>query len=115
MLRRWFAATQDGVIFGSEPKAILAHPDFRAVLDADGLRDIPGHAMFRGMREVKPGHTVRVSRAGLTGQAYWRLAVREHTDSLEQTTSSAWRPGSTSASPSPIRGWSTTRSTSPGR
>ncbi|SDT19024.1 asparagine synthase (glutamine-hydrolyzing) [Actinoplanes derwentensis] len=87
----FFAPTPDGVIFGSEPKVILAHPGFRAVLDTDGLRDIlsvarvPGHAIFRGMREVKPGHVVRVTRAGLDEQPYWRLAVRDHPDSLDRT------------------------------
>ncbi|MFE7532768.1 asparagine synthase (glutamine-hydrolyzing) [Streptomyces rhizosphaericola] len=87
----YYAETPSGVLFGSEPKAILAHPAFRAVLDAEGLRDIlsvakvPGHAIFRGMREVPAGCTVRVNRAGLTEDRYWQLEVAEHTDSLERT------------------------------
>ncbi|WP_447040956.1 asparagine synthase (glutamine-hydrolyzing) [Streptomyces sp. DSM 118878] len=89
----YYAQTPTGILFGSEPKAILAHPAFKAEVDADGLRDIlsvakvPGHAMFRGMREVPAGCTVRVNRAGLTENRYWRLRVAEHTDSLEQTIS----------------------------
>ncbi|MEV0603756.1 asparagine synthase (glutamine-hydrolyzing) [Streptomyces sp. NPDC050315] len=85
------AATPTGVLFGSEPKAVLAHPDFSAVLDADGLRDIlsvarvPGHAIFRGMREVLPGHTVRVSRSGTREERYWGLRVADHTESLDRT------------------------------
>ena len=87
----YYAPTPDGVLFGSEPKAILAHPDFQAVLDADGLRDIlsvakvPGHAVFRGMREVPPGCTVRVTRSGAVEQRYWQLRVAEHTDTLDRT------------------------------
>ncbi|MGI5402902.1 asparagine synthase (glutamine-hydrolyzing) [Streptomyces sp. CA-135486] len=87
----FYAPTPAGVLFGSEPKAILAHPDFSPVLDADGLRDIlsvarvPGHAIFRGMKEVLPGCTVRVTRSGTAEQRYWGLRVREHTDSLDQT------------------------------
>ncbi|MFD9421357.1 MULTISPECIES: asparagine synthase (glutamine-hydrolyzing) [unclassified Streptomyces] len=87
----YYAETPSGVLFGSEPKAILAHPEFKAVLDADGLRDIlsvakvPGHAIFRGMREVPAGCTVRVNRAGLTEDRYWQLEVAEHTDSLDRT------------------------------
>ncbi|MEE1792868.1 asparagine synthase (glutamine-hydrolyzing) [Streptomyces sp. BE308] len=87
----YYAETPSGVLFGSEPKAILAHPEFKAVLDADGLRDIlsvakvPGHAIFRGMREVPAGCTVRVSRAGLTEDRYWQLEVAEHADSLDRT------------------------------
>ncbi|MFF0224272.1 asparagine synthase (glutamine-hydrolyzing) [Streptomyces sp. NPDC004629] len=87
----YYATTPTGVLFGSEPKAILAHPDFPAVMDIDGLRDVlsvakvPGHAIFRGLREVPPGCTVRVTRAGAVEQCYWRLRVAEHTDSLERT------------------------------
>ncbi|MET9319101.1 asparagine synthase (glutamine-hydrolyzing) [Streptomyces sp. NPDC003038] len=89
----YYAPTPTGVLFGSEPKAILAHPDFSAVVDADGLRDIlsvakvPGHAMFRGMREVPPGCTVRVTRSGAVEERYWGLRVGEHTDTLQQTIS----------------------------
>ncbi|MFC9326748.1 asparagine synthase (glutamine-hydrolyzing) [Kitasatospora sp. NPDC057015] len=86
-----YAPTPSGVLFGSEPKAVLAHPDFAPVVDADGLRDIlavarvPGRAVFRGLTEVLPGCTVRVTREGVTAQRYWGLQVREHTDSLERT------------------------------
>ncbi|MET9012058.1 asparagine synthase (glutamine-hydrolyzing) [Streptomyces olivaceoviridis] len=87
----YYAPTPTGVLFGSEPKAVLAHPAFRPVLDADGLRDIlsvakvPGHAIFRGMREVPAGCLVRVNRTGLTEERYWQLRVAEHTDSLDDT------------------------------
>ncbi|MHC0430251.1 asparagine synthase (glutamine-hydrolyzing) [Streptomyces sp. O3] len=89
----YYAETTSGVLFGSEPKAILAHPGFSPVLDADGLRDllsvakVPGHAVFRGMREVPPGGMVRVGRSGVTEERYWRLRVAEHTDSLDRTIS----------------------------
>ncbi|MFJ2780514.1 asparagine synthase (glutamine-hydrolyzing) [Kitasatospora sp. NPDC087315] len=89
----YYATTPAGVLFGSEPKAILAHPDFKAVVDADGLRDVlsvakvPGNAIFRGMREVPPGCTVRVTRAGAVERRYWQLQVGEHTDTLDRTIS----------------------------
>jgi asparagine synthetase B (glutamine-hydrolysing) len=68
----YYYPTGDGVLFGSEPKAILAHPDVEAVVDADGLREIfsivktPEHAVFRGMYEVRPGSMVRISRESPT-------------------------------------------------
>lgn len=80
-----------GVLFGSEPKAILAHPDVAPRVGVDGLRQamslfrMPGEAMYEGMHEVKPGHVLRVSRDGLTQRCYWKLEGREHTDSLEVT------------------------------
>ncbi len=80
-----------GVLFGSEPKAILAHPDVSARVGLDGLRQsltnfvIPGRAIYDGMYEVKPGHVVRVSRDGLVTRGYWKLEAREHADSLDAT------------------------------
>jgi asparagine synthase (glutamine-hydrolysing) len=83
-----FAHTRDGVLFGSEPKAVLAHPGFRAELNADGIAELfapigtrtPGHGVYRGLSEVRPGHLVQVNRDGLTSRAYWELAARPHAD-----------------------------------
>ena len=36
----YYAPLPDGVLFGSEPKAILAHPGFRAEIDAEGLAEL---------------------------------------------------------------------------
>ena len=87
----YFAPTGDGVLFGSEPKAILAHPDFDPVVDADGLRQllsrlkVPGSSPWRGMHEVRPGWIVTASRAGVRQQCYWRLEARDHTDDIPTT------------------------------
>ncbi|WP_037577702.1 asparagine synthase (glutamine-hydrolyzing) [Phaeacidiphilus oryzae] len=87
----YYLPTQDGVLFGSEPKAILAHPDVKAVVDSEGLAELlsftktPGHGVYRGMRELKPGHTLRVRRGQLTERRYWGLESTEHTDSRERT------------------------------
>ncbi|EFV14903.1 asparagine synthase (glutamine-hydrolyzing) [Segniliparus rugosus] len=81
----------NGVLFGSEPKAILANPAAARELTLDGLRDTlgffrtPGQTPLRGMHEVKPGHLVKVGRDGLVEQKYWELQVREHTDDLPTT------------------------------
>ena len=83
--------TADGVVFGSEPKALLANPAVPAVVDLDGLRELvaftmtPRWALWRGMREVEPGTVVTVDRAGLTEKTYWRLTARAHEDDLDTT------------------------------
>jgi asparagine synthase (glutamine-hydrolysing) len=75
-----------GVLFGSEPKAILAHPSARRAVDLEGLHEMltfaktPRQAVWAGMREVLPGTVVTVDAAGLREQVYWRLETREHTD-----------------------------------
>ncbi|KAF9899580.1 hypothetical protein EC991_008606 [Linnemannia zychae] len=87
----YYFPTQDGVVFGSEPKALLANPLVPRRITADGLREIlemvitPGHVVFAGMREVLPGEVVKVNRQGIVTQRYWRLVARKHEDNLEQT------------------------------
>jgi asparagine synthase (glutamine-hydrolysing) len=83
--------TPDGVLFGSEPKAILVNPLARRVVDADGLRELfafvktPGHAVWSGMREVQPGTIVTVDVEGLRERTYWRLETRPHGDDQNAT------------------------------
>ncbi|MGH8875960.1 MAG: asparagine synthase (glutamine-hydrolyzing) [Stackebrandtia sp.] len=87
----YYYPTADGVIFGSEPKAILAHPAAEAAVDGEGLAEMmtmvktPGRAIYRGMRELRPGHTLRVSRRGIRERRYWALQSHEHTDDLDTT------------------------------
>jgi len=87
----YYYETADGVLFGSEPKAILASPLAERTVSLDGLRELfafvktPGHAIWEGMREVEPGTVVTVSRAGLRTTAYWTLETRPHPDGQDAT------------------------------
>ncbi|OXM67037.1 MULTISPECIES: asparagine synthase (glutamine-hydrolyzing) [Amycolatopsis] len=87
----YYYPTRDGVLFGSEPKAILANPAAERIVDADGLRELfsftkqPGWSLWHGMSEVEPGTIVRVDRDGVHTRTYWKLEAREHTDDQETT------------------------------
>ncbi|MFI1363717.1 asparagine synthase (glutamine-hydrolyzing) [Streptomyces griseochromogenes] len=87
----YYYPTPDGVLFGSEPKAILANPLARPRVALDGLRELftmvktPGHAVWDGMREVEPGTVVTVDRTGAHTRVYWRLETRAHTDDRDTT------------------------------
>ena len=87
----YYYRTADGVLFGSEPKAILANPLVRPRVTLDGLRELlvmiktPGHAVWDGMREVEPGTVVTVDRSGLSTRVYWRLETRPHEDDRDTT------------------------------
>ncbi|MET9503722.1 asparagine synthase (glutamine-hydrolyzing) [Streptomyces sp. NPDC006259] len=82
-----------GVLFGSEPKAVLANPLFRAELDAEGIAELfalpaaptAGHGLFRGLNEVRPGHLVSVRRSAVREFPYWQLVSRPHTDDAATT------------------------------
>lgn len=81
------------LLFGSELKAILAHPDVKPEVDAEGLAEIfaigpartPGHGIFRGIREVRAGHRLVATSDVTREEAYWRLQSYEHTEDLETT------------------------------
>lgn len=87
----YYAQTTGGLVFGSELKALLAHPEIRAEIDLDGLRELvtfikpPESGIYRGVSEVVPGTVVRLSRSGVRTDRYWSLTAREHTDDLDTT------------------------------
>lgn len=86
-----YQPTPHGVIFGSEPKAILAHPQADRSVGLSEWQEhfagvnTPGRLMWSGMQEVKPGEMVTVNRDGIQRQTYWRLETRPHTDDYGAT------------------------------
>jgi asparagine synthase (glutamine-hydrolysing) len=81
------------VLFGSEPKAVLANPRFEAELDAAGIAELfalatgptPGNGVYRGLHQVRPGHRVVFSRAGAREERWWSLTSGEHVDDPDAT------------------------------
>ncbi len=89
-----FYARRDGLlVFGSEIKALFAHPAVRPQVNADSFREIfgvgpartPGCGVFMGVSELKPGFFAIWDRAGLRTAPYWTLTAKEHTDDYETT------------------------------
>ena len=89
-----FYAVQGGtLVFGSEPKALFAHPQVQPRADLDSFREIfglgpartPGCGVFCGLREVKPGCMVSYTGDQLREDPYWSLKARPHTDTYAQT------------------------------
>ncbi|MGC0417304.1 asparagine synthase (glutamine-hydrolyzing) [Embleya sp. AB8] len=90
----YYRRTPGGVLFGSEPKAILAHPGAgRPRVDEEGLIQlllpllkVPGRAPYADLREVRPGHLLRVRADGSAAELrYWAPEPREHRDTWEDT------------------------------
>lgn len=89
-----FYTIQDqALIFGSELKAIFAHPEVKPRLNMDSMREIfcigpartPGNGVFYGINEVKPGHYLCFTATGLSQTLYWDLECHEHKDNYEET------------------------------
>lgn len=87
-----YAQTPDGLVFGSEPKALIAHPDVRPVVDLDGLRVLfsmaraPGENVYRDIHDLPPGHTLCYRPTGqISLRRYWQLEAQPHEDDLQRT------------------------------
>ena len=109
----FYAEREGGLLFGSELKALLAHPLVPPEVDADGLAEVlvmgpartPGHGVFRGVHELKPGcwlsfepdlpagssGPVREPRGRLVCRRYWALDSRPHPDDLPTTVATVRR------------------------
>ena len=86
----YYAFAGGDLVFGSEIKALLAHPCVRAEVDADGLGELFGlppmtTRVLRGVEEIPPATMVRYDRSGLTRRRYWELESRPHLDSRATT------------------------------
>lgn len=89
----FYARSQGGLIFASEIKTILQHPEIRPELDAQGAAQIlllgpgraPGSGVLRGIQEIEPGCRAYFEKGRMQIQRYWFLEDREHTDELDVT------------------------------
>lgn len=78
----FYARTAGGLVFGSEIKSVLAHPDVPRELDLRGLDEVftfwcalAPRTVFRGVHELPPGHSLTADEAGTVSVvAHWRLA-----------------------------------------
>lgn len=89
----FYVVIKNKLIFGSELKALLAHPLVKPEIDAEGLAEIfslspsrtPGHGIFRNVKELRPGCYIFFNRKGLNIGNYWTLESKTHEDDLETT------------------------------
>ena len=90
-----FYTEKDGLfLFASELKALLVHPAVKPELAVDGLAEVfvmapsrtPGHGVFKGVHELKPACSMRVSNNGVSREIpYWSLVSKPHEDDLAAT------------------------------
>ncbi|MGP4041844.1 asparagine synthase (glutamine-hydrolyzing) [Gracilibacillus sp. D59] len=84
---------QNGLLFGSEIKALLAHDEVDPVIKEEGLSEIfalgpsrtPGHGVFDGMKELRAAHVGIFNRDGWKTRRYWNVESKPHEDSVEET------------------------------
>jgi asparagine synthase (glutamine-hydrolysing) len=75
----YYSLLPDGLVFGSEAKALLEHPAVRPELDAEALLDYltfafvpPPHTMYAGINKLAPAERMTVRRDGaVSRERYW--------------------------------------------
>lgn len=90
----FIARTSHALLFASEIKSILAHPDITPVLAESGLLELfalapartVGKTLFSGIEELRPGECMLYSPLGTYVHRYWQFVSAPHEDSLATTT-----------------------------
>ncbi|HLN64141.1 MAG TPA: asparagine synthase (glutamine-hydrolyzing) [Symbiobacteriaceae bacterium] len=91
----FYAHRGGALLFASELKSLLANPLVLPEVDSEGLSEVlflgpsrtPGHGVFRGVSELRPGHWLLHEQNQTRVHQYWALESRPHTDDLERTAS----------------------------
>lgn len=80
----YYADVNGVLIFGSEIKSILQHPEISAELDANALNNflslkyVPApQTLFKGIYALPPGHLLTCDRGGVKVRQYWDLSFPE--------------------------------------
>jgi asparagine synthase (glutamine-hydrolysing) len=72
------------LVYGSEIKSLLAHPDIGRSLDVDSLRlylqygfSPAPHTLLRGIRKLPPGHMLLTTESGVEIKKYWDVSYAD--------------------------------------
>ncbi|HCU07159.1 MAG TPA: asparagine synthase (glutamine-hydrolyzing) [Holosporales bacterium] len=76
----YYYQNESGLIFGSELKPIMAHPDFKKDIDAHALSlylyhgyITAPHTIFKNTYKLKPGSYLQFNNSRITHHTYWRI------------------------------------------
>lgn len=93
----FYTLKDNSLIFGSEIKTLLAHPQVEAIIDRDGLTEMfavgpavsPGSAVYKNIKELAPANYLIITPDGIKIEEYWTLKATENTksksDIIEET------------------------------
>ena len=88
----YYCLLPDGLIFASEQKQILQYTR-KNEITLEGFKELlgvgpshtPGHGLYKGIEELKPGYYMKVSAGHVELTQYWELEAKKHKDDFETT------------------------------
>ena len=89
----FYTIVNNTVVFGSEIKTILAHPDVKAEIDRDGLTEmfglgpavIPGSGVFKNIKEIAPANCMLISEGNIIKKwEYWTVKAEEFKETAQE-------------------------------
>lgn len=88
----FYARRGGSLLFGSELKALLAHPLVKPEVDENGLRELfglgpanaPGSGVFRDVYEVPPANCLLFTPESMKLWEYWKPTAEENTETEQQ-------------------------------
>ena len=81
------------IIFGSEIKTILAHPEVKAEVDRDGLTELfalgpsvaPGSAVYKGIKEIAPANCMLITKGNVKVWEYFKVKAEELNETVDES------------------------------
>lgn len=88
----FYSIKNNNIIFASEIKAILCHPNIKPIVDEKGLTElfalgpsrIPGSGVFKDIKEIPPAHYMIINKDNCILKEYWDVKAEENTETLEE-------------------------------
>lgn len=88
----FYSIKDNNIIFASEIKAILCHPNIKAVIDRKGLTELfalgparmPGSGILKGIKEIPPGHYMIINKDNCILKEYWDVKAKENNETKEE-------------------------------
>ena len=89
----YYTYQNDSLVFSTQLKSIIEHPDIEVKLDRIGMSELiglgpahtPGVTLFKNIKELKPANFLIFNKCGIYVEEYWKLETKEHTDSFDNT------------------------------
>lgn len=87
----YYSQIDSALVFASELKALLAHPQVRKEIDIESLGKyllyeyVPSpDSIFKGVKKLRPGYVLSASRQGIWEKCYWHLDFTPKIEASEE-------------------------------